>query len=76
MSFSEDKGEHKDGVSLSTFLENTFVASGCIIRLKLAFQPSIPVKVNRPLSEKDWGCVLVCYLCSALEVVVCQELSL
>ena len=39
-------------------------------------QAKAPGQANRPLSQKDWGCVSECYLCSALGLVDCQDLSL
>lgn len=43
---------------------------------ELAPQTRAPGQASRPLSQKDWGCVSVCCICSALEVVTCQGLSL
>lgn len=51
---------------LCSFSENISVASGCVANLKCAPQVEVPVKINRCFSQKDWRCVLVWYLWSAL----------
>lgn len=71
MTYREVEGKGKDGVSHPIFPENTFKASRYMSYLKLA-----PRLASRPLSQKEWGCVSVCCLQSALGVVICQELSL
>lgn len=58
-----------------TFLKkSTSVASRCVPELKPA-QDEAPGQVNRPFTRKIGGGFQSCCVCSALRVVVCQELS-
>lgn len=63
------------GWCLPMFYERVSVASGCVVNLRSVPQAEAPGQVNRPFSQKDWGCVSVCCVCCALGAVACQELS-
>lgn len=76
MSCCEVEGEFKDSMLQPISPEGTFMASRCVVNLKPAPQIEVPGQANRTFSQERLRCVLVCSLCSALEVVACQKLPL
>lgn len=58
------------------FPGSTSRACRCMPNLKPISQPEVSGQLNRPFSWEDWESISICCLCSALGVVVCQELSL
>lgn len=51
-------------------------ASRSVAYLKPAPQAEVPRQTNRPFSQENWSCASVCYLCSALGVLVGPKLPL
>lgn len=76
MSYSKPEGEHKNGIPGSVFTENTSITFKYALNLKSAHMVKAPGLASRPLSQRGWGYVSVCHLCSPLGVVAIQELPL
>ena len=52
--------------SWTTFPENVFVASRCVVNLKPVPQAEAPGQVNRLFYMRRMGCVSVCSMCYVL----------
>lgn len=51
-------------------------APSCMPNQKTAGQAKVSGQAHRPFSQKDWSCLSVGCLCSALVLIASQELSL
>lgn len=60
MSYSEAKGEWKDGFPQTLFPESSSTACRHVANLKSDPQTKAPTQVNRTFSQNDSWCVSVC----------------
>lgn len=71
----EAEGECKDCVHQFSFPESPSIGLCQCAKSEACPSDQSYGQANRPFSRQDQGCASVCYPCSALKVVVCQELN-